>query len=175
MADGQDVGFGETLVEEDGTIIDTDAQGNPRGYEFLRVREKILPLANLPDDVAHALSEFISSGSLGAKDSIERPRQGYSARPAWPGLLWTGGVRPVGGGKVRAPQGRSLAADGGCHEGARGAGGCAWEGAPFGWPGGGASPAWRGTRQALLFGRGWAGLLTPAERFRFKVASPGSG
>lgn len=77
MADGRDVGFGETMVDEDGLIIDTDTQGKPRGYEFLRVREKPLPLPNLPVQVAHALSEFISSGALAAKDSIERE---YEAR-----------------------------------------------------------------------------------------------
>jgi len=72
VADGQYVGFGETLVGEDGTIIDTDAHGKPRGYEFLMVREKPLSLTNLPDQVAVALSDFISSGVLGAEDSVER-------------------------------------------------------------------------------------------------------
>jgi uncharacterized protein YuzE len=72
VADGQDVGFGETRVGEDGTIIDTDAQGKPRGYEFLMVREKPLSLTNLPGQVAVALSNFISSGALGSADSVER-------------------------------------------------------------------------------------------------------
>ena len=72
VADGQEVGFGETLVGEDGTIIDTDAQGKPRGYEFLMVREKPLSLTDLPGQVARALSDFLSSGALDAEDSIER-------------------------------------------------------------------------------------------------------
>ena len=72
VADSQDVGFGETLIGEDGTIIDTDAQGKPRGCEFLMVREKPLSLTSLPGQVALAVSDFISSGALGSEDSVER-------------------------------------------------------------------------------------------------------
>jgi uncharacterized protein YuzE len=77
VADGRDVGFGETDVDEDGVIVDTDAQGEPRGYEFLRVREQPPPLTSLPDQVAQALSEFISSGALSAEEATERQ---YEAR-----------------------------------------------------------------------------------------------
>jgi uncharacterized protein YuzE len=77
VADSRDVGFGATDVDEDGVIVDTDARGNPRGYEFLRVREGSLPLANLPDQVTRALSEFISSGALAAREVVERR---YEAR-----------------------------------------------------------------------------------------------
>jgi uncharacterized protein YuzE len=72
VADSQDVGPEETLVSEDGAIIDTDAHGKPRGYEFLLVREKPLSLTNLPSQVALSLSDFVSSGALSAADSVER-------------------------------------------------------------------------------------------------------
>lgn len=72
MPESPDAGFGETLVDKDGIIVDTDAKGNPRGYEFLSVRERPLPLANLPEQVAHALSNFVSSGALGAEVPVER-------------------------------------------------------------------------------------------------------
>jgi uncharacterized protein YuzE len=72
LTDDQDGGFGETDVNEDGVIIDTDASGNARGYEFLSVRERGVPVANLPEPVAHALSEFISAGLLAADEPVER-------------------------------------------------------------------------------------------------------
>jgi uncharacterized protein YuzE len=68
----QDVGAGETIVDDAGVIIDTDANENPRGYEFLAVREKGVPLADLPSPVARALDDFISSGALGSEIPVER-------------------------------------------------------------------------------------------------------
>jgi uncharacterized protein YuzE len=72
LADVQDVGAGETLVDDDGVIIDTDADGKPRGYEFLSVRDRPVPLSNLPEPVARALSEFVSSGALAGEVPVER-------------------------------------------------------------------------------------------------------
>ena len=65
-------GAGETIVDDAGVIIDTDANGNPRGYEFLTVREKGVPLADLPSPVARALDDFISSGALDSENPVER-------------------------------------------------------------------------------------------------------
>jgi uncharacterized protein YuzE len=72
LAEGQDGGFGETDVTEDGVIVDTDATGNPRGYEFLSVRERGVPVTSLPEPVARAISAFISAGLLEAKTPVER-------------------------------------------------------------------------------------------------------
>jgi uncharacterized protein YuzE len=72
IRDGQEVGFGETMVDDNGVIVDTDAEGNPRGYEFLSVHEKAPPLESLPEQVSRALSNFISSGSLEADSLVER-------------------------------------------------------------------------------------------------------
>jgi uncharacterized protein YuzE len=72
LADSRDVGAGETLVDDDGVIIDTDTNGKPRGYEFLTVRDRPVPLNSLPGPVARALSEFISSGVLGSEVPVER-------------------------------------------------------------------------------------------------------
>jgi uncharacterized protein YuzE len=68
----QDVGTGETVIDESGVIIDTDAEGNPRGYEFLAVREKGIPLSVLPASVARAMNDFISSGALDSDVPVER-------------------------------------------------------------------------------------------------------
>lgn len=68
----QEVGAGETVVDDAGVIIDSDAHGNPRGYEFLTVRERGIPIAHLPAPVARALSDFISSGALGSEVPVER-------------------------------------------------------------------------------------------------------
>lgn len=72
IAKFQDVGAGETIVNDDGIVIDTDASGEPRGYEFLAVRERGLPLLNLPSKVARALGDFLSSGALDSEVSVER-------------------------------------------------------------------------------------------------------
>lgn len=68
----QEVGAGETLVDDAGVIIDTDAKGNPRGYEFLAVREKGVPVADLPSQIARALDDFTHSGALDSKTPVER-------------------------------------------------------------------------------------------------------
>jgi uncharacterized protein YuzE len=67
----QDVGTGETIVDDSGVVIDTDADGNPRGYEFLAVRESGVPLAHMPMSIARALREFISSGALDSAVPVE--------------------------------------------------------------------------------------------------------
>jgi uncharacterized protein YuzE len=72
LTDVQDSGFGETDVNEDGVIIDSDASGNARGYEFLSVRERGVPVSSLPGPVARALSEFVSAGLLEADEPVER-------------------------------------------------------------------------------------------------------
>jgi uncharacterized protein YuzE len=68
----QEVGAGETVVDDVGVVIDTDAHGNPRGYEFLAVRERGIPVTHLPAPVARALSDFISSGALDSEVPVER-------------------------------------------------------------------------------------------------------
>jgi uncharacterized protein YuzE len=67
----QDVGTGETIVDDSGVVVDTDADGNPRGYEFLAVREGGIPLAHMPASIARALREFISSGALDSAVPVE--------------------------------------------------------------------------------------------------------
>lgn len=62
---------GDTQVEDDGTIVDLDAAGNPRGYEFLAVSALGLPLHRLPHDVASALRDFIESGHLNSPRYLE--------------------------------------------------------------------------------------------------------
>jgi uncharacterized protein YuzE len=68
----QEVGAGETIVDEAGVIVDTDADGNPRGYEFLTVRQKGIPLEDLPMPVAMVLNDFLSSGALDSRLPVER-------------------------------------------------------------------------------------------------------
>lgn len=62
----------QTTVNADGVIIDWDAHGSPRGYEFLSVRDKGLPVGGLPDSIGQAVKDFISSGALGSSSMIER-------------------------------------------------------------------------------------------------------
>jgi uncharacterized protein YuzE len=59
-----DAPVGETTVDDNGVIIDTDSEGNARGFEFLAVRNHPILLDALPTDVAAALGEFLSSGAL---------------------------------------------------------------------------------------------------------------
>jgi len=68
----QEVGVGETEVDDDGVIIDTGADGSPRGYEFLTVRERGVPFGNLPEPISIALNDFVSSGALHSETPIER-------------------------------------------------------------------------------------------------------
>jgi uncharacterized protein YuzE len=68
----QDLGAGETTIDDNGIIIDTDADGNARGYEFLAAREGSVPLAHVPTSVALALEDFISSGALDSAVPVER-------------------------------------------------------------------------------------------------------
>jgi len=63
---------GQPEVTEQGVIVDLDAAGNARGFEFLSVRERGLPLDGLPSAVVAALEAFIASGALAAVDPIER-------------------------------------------------------------------------------------------------------
>ena len=72
ISEFQEVGTGEVVVDDFGVIIDTDAHGNPRGYEFLAVHEKGVPLVSLPTPVARALNDFISSGALESEVPVER-------------------------------------------------------------------------------------------------------
>ena len=72
ISEFQEVGTGETEVDDFGVIIDTEADGSPRGYEFLSVREKGVPLASLPIPVARALNDFISSGALTSEVPVQR-------------------------------------------------------------------------------------------------------
>jgi uncharacterized protein YuzE len=72
ISEFQDVGKGETKIDDFGVIIDTDADGNPRGYELLAVREKGVPLVSLPTSVARALNDFISSGALASEVPVQR-------------------------------------------------------------------------------------------------------
>jgi uncharacterized protein YuzE len=63
--------IGETLVDDSGTIIDTDREGNPRGFEFLDVSAHGVSSAELPPDVASALASFIASGALTSKIAVQ--------------------------------------------------------------------------------------------------------
>ena len=63
---------GEHDVTERGVIVDIDAAGNARGFEFLCVREMGLPFDGLPSAVVAALEAFIASGALAAVGPIER-------------------------------------------------------------------------------------------------------
>jgi uncharacterized protein YuzE len=63
-------GVGETDVDERGVIIDTDAGGRPRGYEFLSVRERGLPVETLPPHVAESIKWFVESGNLESETSV---------------------------------------------------------------------------------------------------------
>jgi uncharacterized protein YuzE len=71
VSEVQDVGAGETIVDDNGVIIDTDTDGDPRGYEFLAVRERCIPLAHMPTAIARALGDFISSGALNSTIPVE--------------------------------------------------------------------------------------------------------
>ena len=64
-------GAGQTEVDEAGVIIDTDASGRPRGYEFLSVRSSGIPTGALPADVADAIQRFIANGALEAGKYVE--------------------------------------------------------------------------------------------------------
>lgn len=63
---------GETLVDDGGVIIDTDADGSPRGYEFLSVNSRGVATATLPEHVAKVVADFIASGCLESRDYVER-------------------------------------------------------------------------------------------------------
>ena len=64
--------LGETDVNEDGVIIDTYADGSPRGYEFLAVRNVDPRRGSLPESVERALDDFIAAGSLASSTFVER-------------------------------------------------------------------------------------------------------
>ena len=67
---GLDTGFGETVVGENGVIVDTDDLGAPRGFEFLFVSTHPIVLGGLPSNVAAALQEFIGAGSLSSNTQV---------------------------------------------------------------------------------------------------------
>lgn len=64
--------FGQTEVNENGAIVDVDASGAPRAYEFLCVRENGVPLDDLPESVAGAITKFISLGALESAEFVAR-------------------------------------------------------------------------------------------------------
>lgn len=72
LFDHKGANVGQTTVNDFGVIIDTDAAGNPRGFEFLNVSSRGLPLDGLPGSAAEALKKFVSSGALEASEAIER-------------------------------------------------------------------------------------------------------
>jgi uncharacterized protein YuzE len=63
---------GETIVDDEGMIIDLDADGNPRGYEFLMVRERGVPVKGLPPSITHAVTDFTACGTMNSKVYIEQ-------------------------------------------------------------------------------------------------------
>jgi uncharacterized protein YuzE len=63
---------GETHVNEDGVIIETDLRGNTRGYEFLQIKFRGLFLDGLPKEVSDAINEFVRSGALQAIEYVDR-------------------------------------------------------------------------------------------------------
>lgn len=69
---GPEIGSGQTDVNEQGVIVDVDANGHARGFEFLSVRSRGLPTEGLPPHVAQAIETFISSGALEADEPVER-------------------------------------------------------------------------------------------------------
>ncbi|MGO9559432.1 MAG: DUF2283 domain-containing protein [Acidimicrobiales bacterium] len=62
---------GSTTVNEVGTIIDLDAAGVPRGFEFLSVRSRGVPTASLPTGAAQAVERFLASGALSSSALVE--------------------------------------------------------------------------------------------------------
>jgi uncharacterized protein YuzE len=63
---------GEQTVTEGGVIVDHDRRGLPRGFEFLSVRSRGIPLEGLPPAVVAALEAFIASGALEASGPVAR-------------------------------------------------------------------------------------------------------
>jgi uncharacterized protein YuzE len=61
-----------TTVTEDGLIVDFDAEGNARGYEWLTVRQRGLPTNGLPPEVASFVEDFVDSGALLSESAVER-------------------------------------------------------------------------------------------------------
>jgi hypothetical protein len=59
-------------VTEQGVIVDADAEGQARGFEFLMVRSKGLPCDGLPKAVAAAIEAFVASGALSAVEPVEQ-------------------------------------------------------------------------------------------------------
>lgn len=63
---------GQSNVNDFGVIIDFDALGNPRGYEFLSVRFQGVILDTLPQEVVRAVTEFIQSGALDSTEFVSQ-------------------------------------------------------------------------------------------------------
>jgi uncharacterized protein YuzE len=63
--------LGPTEVDDAGVIVDTDISGEHRGYEFLNVRTRGVPLHTLPQLVSTNIDRFIGDGYLNAKNWIE--------------------------------------------------------------------------------------------------------
>jgi hypothetical protein len=68
----EEEGFGETNVDDLGVIVDTTADGRPRGYEFLNAVGQSPLTSTLPESVASALTDFITSGALKSTTCIEK-------------------------------------------------------------------------------------------------------
>jgi uncharacterized protein YuzE len=63
---------GETVVDDFGTIIDRNLDGQARGFEFLNVRSLGVSVESLPADVARTVTDFISTGVLDSDSVVER-------------------------------------------------------------------------------------------------------
>jgi uncharacterized protein YuzE len=63
---------GQSDVNDFGVIIDCDASGNPRGYEFLSVKFQGVILDTLPQDVVRAVTDFIESGALDSTEFVSQ-------------------------------------------------------------------------------------------------------
>lgn len=63
---------GDTVVDEEGVIVDTDMSNNPRGYEILTARARGVPTATLPDPVKDALHDFLAAGALDSAEPVVR-------------------------------------------------------------------------------------------------------
>lgn len=63
--------IGGTSVADNGVILDKDAKGDVRGYEFLCVKENGLPLDGIPSSVASHVVKFVESGALSSSIPVE--------------------------------------------------------------------------------------------------------
>jgi uncharacterized protein YuzE len=72
IAEFQKENNGQSDINDFGVIIDFDASGRPRGYEFLSVRYQGVILDTLPQEVVRAVTDFIASGALDSTEFVSQ-------------------------------------------------------------------------------------------------------